>query len=425
MIKFETVTMILAGGQGSRLGVLTKTKAKPAVQFGGKYKIIDFAISNCINSNLECLGILTQYKPHVLNSHIGVGHPWDLDRNRGGVTILPPYMEEHSGRWYLGTADAITQNLDFIGMYSPEYVLILSGDHIYKMDYLKMIEFHRQKKADATISVYQVPIEQASSFGVMNTWEDYSIYEFEEKPKNPKSDLISMGIYIFNWKKLKQYLLEDAADIESAHDFGKNVIPKMLRDSCKLYAYPFEGYWKDVGTVEAYWESNMDLLERDNQLKISDSGWKIYSRIEPAHPTHFVSQSNVKNSIVGDGSLIYGTVVNSIISPGVVIEEGAEIRNSIIMPNCHIQKEAKIDKAILDYRVKVGSNVRIGAGENIVNQKSPHIYYSGITVAGTRAHIPSGTVVGKNVMIDAGISYKDYSSTEIKSGESVLQGGEI
>ena len=333
MTKKEIVAMILAGGQGSRLGVLTKDLAKPAVPFGGKYKIIDFPLSNCSNSGIYTVGVLTQYKPLELNSHIGIGDTWDLDRRNGGVRILPPYQKEKGGDWYKGTANAIYQNVAFIEMHDPEYVLILSGDHIYKMDYDKMLDFHKEKQADATIAVIDVPLKEASRFGIMNTNDDLSIYEFEEKPENPKSTNASMGIYIFNWKVLKRALEEDELDELSSNDFGKNIIPKMLEEGRKLVAYPFKGYWKDVGTIESLWEANMDLLKDENELSLHDDEWKIYSA-NPVRPAQYIGpEAKIKNSLIVEGCIVNGIVENSVLFQGVHVGENTVIRNSVIMPN--------------------------------------------------------------------------------------------
>ncbi len=421
MLKVQTVAMILAGGKGSRLGVLSKNNAKPGVPFGGGYRIIDFTISNCVNSDIEHIGVLTQYKPRILNSHIGVGKAWDLDRYYAGISILPPYMTENEGKWYIGTADAVTQNLDFIDKYAPEYVLVLSGDHIYKMDYSKMIEFHKRKGSQLTIAVQQVPIEEASRFGVMNADEQYKIYEFEEKPKEPKSDLISMGIYVFNYRLLKKYLLEDAENEASAHDFGKNIIPKMLADNQDIYAYPFKGYWKDVGTISSYLEANMDLLNPDNPLKMHDEMWKIYSTAIPTHATYYGKSSHVSNSLIADGAMVYGTVKNSIISTAALIEEGAVIENSIIMDNCHIQKNASIQKSIVCSGVKIGENAKIGVGDNKKNILQPHIYNNEITVIGVDTSIGNDIRIGKNVMIDTKIALNN-GIKEIDSGECIFKG---
>ena len=365
MTKKEIVAMILAGGQGSRLGVLTKDLAKPAVPFGGKYKIIDFPLSNCSNSGIYTVGVLTQYKPLELNSHIGIGDTWDLDRRNGGVRILPPYQKEKGGDWYKGTANAIYQNVAFIEMHDPEYVLILSGDHIYKMDYDKMLDFHKEKQADATIAVIDVPLKEASRFGIMNTNEDLSIYEFEEKPANPKSTNASMGIYIFNWKALKKALEEDELDETSSNDFGKNIIPKMLNEGRKLVAYPFKGYWKDVGTIESLWEANMDLLKDENELSLHDDEWKIYSA-NPVRPAQYMGpKAEVKNSLIVEGCIVHGTVENSVLFQGVHVGEGTVIKNSVVMPNTIIEKNSIIEKAIIGSEVHILSNCKVGDGDSI------------------------------------------------------------
>lgn len=365
MTKKEIVAMILAGGQGSRLGVLTKDLAKPAVPFGGKYKIIDFPLSNCSNSGIYTVGVLTQYKPLELNSHIGIGDTWDLDRRNGGVRILPPYQKEKGGDWYKGTANAIYQNVAFIEMHDPEYVLILSGDHIYKMDYDKMLDFHKEKQADATIAVIDVPLKEASRFGIMNTNDDLSIYEFEEKPENPKSTNASMGIYIFNWKVLKRALEEDELDELSSNDFGKNIIPKMIEEGRKLVAYPFKGYWKDVGTIESLWEANMDLLKDENELSLHDDEWKIYSA-NPVRPAQYIgSEAKIKNSLIVEGCIVNGIVENSVLFQGVHVGENTVIRNSVIMPNTIIEENSVIDKAIIGSEVHILSNCNVGNGDSI------------------------------------------------------------
>ncbi|MGL4109945.1 glucose-1-phosphate adenylyltransferase [Clostridium sp. LP20] len=380
MGKREVVAMILAGGQGSRLGVLTKNLAKPAVPFGGKYRIIDFPLSNCSNSGIYTVGVLTQYKPLELNSHIGIGSPWDLDRRDGGVSILPPYQEEKGGKWYKGTANAILQNIEFVDSYDPEYVLILSGDHIYKMDYDKMIKFHKQKEADATIAVIEVPMNEASRFGIMNTREDLSIYEFEEKPEEPKSNLASMGIYIFNWKTLKKYLKEDDGDKTSSNDFGKNIIPNMLNSGKRMVAYPFKGYWKDVGTIESLWEANMDLLKNDNELSLYDEEWKIYSD-NPVSPAQYVgSKARVKNSLIVEGCTVHGEVVDSILFQGVHVGKNTIIKDSIIMTNVRIGDNVVINKAIIGSDVVVRKESKIGNGDNIAVVASKEEVKSGSNV---------------------------------------------
>ena len=365
MGRKEIVAMILAGGQGSRLGVLTKDIAKPAVPFGGKYRIIDFPLSNCPNSGIYNVGVLTQYKPLDLNAYIGIGDPWDLDRRNGGVTILPPYQGEKGGAWYKGTANAIYQNIQFIDRYEPEYVLILSGDHIYKMDYYKMLDFHKSHNADATIAVINVPLDEASRFGIMNTNEDSTIYESEEKPKNPKSTNASMGVYIFKWSVLKGYLIQDEMDKDSSNDFGKNIIPKMLNSGRKLVAYPFKGYWKDVGTIESLWEANMDLLKIDNELNLYDSEWKIYSdnQIRPAQ--HIGEKAKIANSLIVEGCIVNGEVEDSILSQGVTVGKNTIIRDSVIMPNVKIGDNVTIERAIVGNDSIINNDCHIGDGKDI------------------------------------------------------------
>lgn len=380
MSKKEIVAMILAGGQGSRLGVLTKKLAKPAVPFGGKYRIIDFPLSNCSNSGIYTVGVLTQYKPLELNDHIGIGAPWDLDRRDGGVTILPPYQEEKGGKWYKGTANAIYQNTEYIDTYDPEYVLVLSGDHIYKMDYDKMLKFHKEKEAEATIAVIDVPIKEASRFGIMNTREDLSIYEFEEKPEHPKSTNASMGVYIFNWKVLKKFLKEDELDKMSSNDFGKNIIPRMLGNNRKMVAYPFEGYWKDVGTIDSLWEANMDLLKNENTLNLYDDEWKIYS-VDKVRPAQYIgSKAKVKNSLVVEGCTVHGTIENSVLFQGVYIGKNTIIKDSVIMPNAKIGDNVIIEKAIVGAGAIIRKECRIGNGENIA-------------VIASKEDVKSGTVL--------------------------------
>jgi len=357
--------MLLAGGQGSRLGLLTKQLAKPAVPFGGKYRIIDFALSNCHNSGIDTVGVLTQYKPLALNSYIGIGSAWDLDRNNGGVFVLPPYVREHGGEWYKGTADAIYQNINFIDMFMPEYLLVLSGDHIYQMDYSLMLDYHKEKQADATIAVIAVPWDEASRFGIMNTDANHRITDFAEKPKQPKSNLASMGIYIFSWPVLKQYLLADGEDSKSSHDFGKDIIPEMLASEQNMYAYPFSGYWKDVGTVASFWEANMDLLTDPPAFDIYDPSWRIYS-VNPVRPPHYLSpEAAVQCSVISEGCQIFGQVQHSVIFPGVYIGAGARVTNSVIMPEARIEANAMIDKAIIGSKATIKEGCRIVGGEGL------------------------------------------------------------
>lgn len=390
MLRKECVAMILAGGQGSRLGVLTKSLAKPAVPFGGKYRIIDFTLSNCHNSGFDTVGVLTQYQPFLLNSYIGIGSPWDLDRKNGGVFILPPYQRARGGEWYKGTANAIFQNINFIEQFQPEYVLVLSGDHIYKMDYSLMLDFHKEKAADATIAVIEVPWDEANRFGIMNTSGDGRIDEFEEKPKKPKNNLASMGVYIFTWKALKTYLEEDDIDKGSSHDFGKNVIPKMLKTGQRMYAYPFRGYWKDVGTVDSLWEANMDLLADTPKLDLHDNRWRVYS-VNPTQPPHYVApKAKVSGALVSEGCQVFGEVYNSVLFPGVVVGAGAVIRDSVIMPNVRIGAECCIEKTIIgqDALLEVGASVGC-EGEEV-----------GITVVGEGATISANTQVPRSAVVE-------------------------
>ncbi|WP_333781249.1 glucose-1-phosphate adenylyltransferase [Oceanirhabdus sp. W0125-5] len=357
--KKEIISMLLAGGQGSRLNILTKKIAKPAVPFGGKYRIIDFTLSNCANSGIDTVGVLTQYKPLELNSHIGIGRPWGFDRNNGGVTILAPYMGRSGGRWYKGTANAVYENKNFIDKYDPEYVLILSGDHVYKMDYSLLLEYHKEKGAGATIAVITVPWEDTNRFGIMNVNNHDKIIEFEEKPENAKSNLASMGVYIFDWKLLRKYLIEDEQDETSANDFGKNIIPKMLNNGVDLYAYKFDGYWKDVGNVKSLWEANMDLLKENNKLNIHDTNWSIYSN-DPVGPPHYISESGkVKSAILNDGCIIHGEVSNSVLFPDVYVGKNSKIIDSVIMPGAKIEDNVIINKAI------VMKNITVKSGDSI------------------------------------------------------------
>ncbi|UOE95395.1 glucose-1-phosphate adenylyltransferase [Alkalihalobacillus sp. LMS39] len=358
-MKKRCVGMLLAGGEGKRLGLLTKNIAKPAVPFGGKYRIIDFTLSNCTNSGIDTVGVLTQYEPLTLNAHLGIGSPWDLDRRDGGVSILPPFMAKKGASWYQGTADAIYQNISFIEQYNPDFVLVISGDHIYKMNYSAMIDFHTKHNAEATISVIQVPWEEASRFGIMNTGKHHRITEFEEKPENPKNNMASMGIYIFNWSILKSYLLEDAKNIHSSHDFGKDIIPAMLDDNRNMVAFPFNGYWKDVGTVRSYWEANMDLLKDSPSLQLNDVHWRIFS-VNPNQPPQFISPTaKVSCSLINEGCIIHGTVANSILFYGVEIKEQTTIKHSVIMSNVSIGKNVVIERAIINEGTVIPNNVCI------------------------------------------------------------------
>ncbi|HHV13386.1 MAG TPA: glucose-1-phosphate adenylyltransferase [Clostridiales bacterium] len=399
MVAKKCVAMLLAGGQGSRLGVLTKNTAKPAVPFGGKYRIIDFPLSNCTNSGIDTIGVLTQYKPLKLNSYIGIGQPWDLDRLNGGVTILPPYMKQTAGEWYSGTANAICQNIEFIEAYNPEYVLILSGDQIYKMDYSAMLAFHEEKEADVTIAVLEVPWEDASRFGIMNTDEDNKVYEFVEKPKNPISNKASMGIYIFKWKKLRQYLTQEPRSSGSNNDFGKDIIPRMLKDGEQMYAFPFKGYWRDVGTIQSLWEANMDLLEETPELDLYDPGWKIYSR-NPVEPPHYIARgANVRSCIITEGGMIFGDVNHSVLFAGVTVGKGSRVHNSILMPNVKVGENTVIENAIIAENTVVGDNCYIGYSAGA--EEKPSRKRKDITVIGENLTLPSGYKLDKGSMVDS------------------------
>ncbi len=361
--KKEIVAMLLAGGQGTRLHALTKDMAKPAVPFGGKYRIIDFPLSNCVNSGISTVGVLTQFMPLELNSYMGNGQPWDLDRMHGGLSILPPYTAGKSGEWYKGTANAIYQNIKYIEQYDPEYVLILSGDHIYKMNYSEMLKFHKEKNADLTIAHIDVTIEEAKRFGILNTNSDLRVQEFVEKPENPISTKASMGIYIFNWNVLKEYLIKDEADETSEKDFGKNIIPSLLHDGKGIYAFPFSGYWKDVGTIESLWEANMDLIKHTDNFNIHDPLWRIYYRHNQLMPQFISSSAKVKNSMISDGATVRGTLFESILSSGVNIEEDAEVVGSIIMQGARVESGAKVYNSIIAEDAVIKSGVTVGHKE--------------------------------------------------------------
>lgn len=371
-MKKEMLSMILAGGQGSRLGVFTKRIAKPAVSFGGKYRIIDFVLSNCSNSGVDTVGVLTQYRPLILNSHIGMGSHWDLDRINGGVYILPPYMDEKEGNWYKGTANAIYQNINFIENYDPEYVLVLSGDHIYKMDYSKMLSYHKEKNAKATIAVIEVPWDEASRFGIMNTKEDGQIYEFEEKPEEPKSNLASMGVYIFNWSTLKDYFLKSEESTECFDDFGKNIIPMMLKDQADMYAYSFKGYWRDVGTIQSLWDANMDLIKYPDAIDLNDSRWRIYTNTMASPPQYIGKDAQISEALIADGCSILGSVNNSVLSHGVNIDVNSEVKDSVIMPNVKIGKNVIIKKAMIGEGAVIEDNSIIVSEDDEINVVSEY-----------------------------------------------------
>lgn len=420
MKRNEMMAMLLAGGQGSRLGILTMDKAKPAVAFGGKYRIIDFPMSNCVNSGVDTVGVLTQYQPLTLNAHIGIGVPWDLDRVNGGVSILAPHMREGEiGSWYSGTANAIYQNIDYIDSCNPEYVLILSGDHIYKMDYAAMLKYHKENNADATIAVLEVPMEDASRFGIMNADENDKIYEFEEKPEHPKSNLASMGIYIFTWSNLRKALIEDE-QIHPDSDFGKHIIPKMLGENQSLYAYRFKDYWKDVGTIESYWAANMELIKTLPEFNLYEDFWKIYTKSDYQPPQYTGDNASIKTSIVSEGAQIYGSIEHCVISKNVTIEEGAVVKDSIIMEGCVIGKNAVLDRVIVDQNTVIGDNVKMGLWDNIPNEQKPKIYNTGITVIGSDTVVPDNIEIGKNCVVYGKTTAEDYSESKLPSGQSVI-----
>lgn len=401
--KKQMIAMILAGGQGSRLGILTQKIAKPAVPFGGKYRIIDFTLSNCTNSGIDTVGVLTQYMPLELNAYIGNGQPWDLDRQNGGISILQPYVKGKKGEWYTGTANSIYQNMHFIEASNPDYVLILSGDHVYKMNYDLMLEHHKAKGADCTISVIEVPIEEASRFGVMNCDESERIYEFEEKPEHPKSNLASMGVYIFTWSKLRDYLIKDEEDPESDNDFGKNIIPAMIKGGENMFAYKFAGYWKDVGTIESLWEANMDLLDPDMPISLYDPPWKIYSKNPVKPPQYIGKDADIKNSLITEGCVIEGTVMKSIIFQSVKIGKGAFVSNSIIMPGAEIKEGAVVEYTIVGEESIIEKDATTGecGGIDYSGSRPP------ITVIGQEIRIGEGAVICSGAMIDKDIEKEE------------------
>ena len=421
MRKKEMIAMLLAGGQGSRLGVLTSKVAKPAVAFGGKYRIIDFPLSNCINSGIDTVGVLTQYQPLRLNSHIGIGIPWDLDRNFGGVTILPPYEKSGNSEWYTGTANAIYQNLDYMETFHPDYVLNLSGDHIYKMDDEVRLDYHKANHADITIAAMPVPIEEASRFGVVVTDGEGRIEEFQEKPPQPKSNLASMGIYIFSWQVLKDALI--ALRNEPGCDFGKHIIPYCHENGQRLFAYEYNGYWKDVGTLGSYWEANMELIDIIPEFNLYEEFWKIYTNSSILPPQYVASQAVIDRCIIGNGAEIYGEVHNCIISSGVVIGEGAVVRDSIIMRDAQIGQGCVIDKAIIAENTKIGDHAVLGIGSDVPNRLKPAIYSFGLVTIGENSVIPESVQIGKNTAISGVTSREDYPDGVLESGETLIKAG--
>lgn len=422
MIKKEMIAMLLAGGQGSRLGVLTSKVAKPAVAFGGKYRIIDFPLSNCINSGVDTVGVLTQYQPLRLNTHIGIGIPWDLDRNIGGVTVLPPYERSDNSEWYTGTANAVFQNLDYMETFNPDYVLILSGDHIYKMDYEVMLDFHKEKGAEVTIASMPVPMEEAKRFGIVITDEEKKIIDFEEKPANPRSNLASMGIYIFNWKTLKEALIAKAD--QPALDFGKHVIPYCHEKGAPMYSYEYNGYWKDVGTLSSYWEANMELIDIVPEFNLYEEYWKIYTKSDILPPQYIAADSVIERCIIGEGTEIYGQVYNSVIGCGVTIGAGTVVRDSIVMNQAYIGEKCKIEKAIIAEKVEIGDSVELGMMAEKENETDPHIYNHGLVTVGEKTVIPDHVKIGKNSVVSGITNCDDYQKGILDSGKTLIKVGE-
>ena len=423
MIKKEMIAMLLAGGQGSRLGVLTSKLAKPAVAFGGKYKIIDFPLSNCINSGVDTVGVLTQYRPLRLNQHIGIGMSWDLDRNIGGVTVLPPYEKSTDSSWYTGTANAIYQNLEFMEYYNPDYVLILSGDHIYKMDYEVMLDYHKASKAAVTLATYEVPMKEASRFGVVITDDEGCIQEFEEKPEHPRSNKASMGIYIFNWKVLKN-ALQVMKDVPSC-DFGKHIIPYCHEQGERICAYDFKGYWKDVGTLGSYWEANMELVDIIPEFNLYEEFWRIYTKSDALPPQYIADSAKVGKCIIGEGTEVYGEVEHSVIGSAVTIGEGAVVRDSIIMNGAVIGKNCVIDKAIIAENTVIGDGAVLGVGEYAPSEYNPKVYAFDLVTIGEKSVIPPNVKIGKNTAIFGETAPEDYPNGELKSGGSLIKVGDL
>ncbi len=422
MIKKEMIAMLLAGGQGSRLGVLTANVAKPAVAFGGKYRIIDFPLSNCINSGIDTVGVLTQYQPLRLNTHIGIGIPWDLDRNNGGVTVLPPYERSTSSEWYTGTANAIYQNLRYMESYNPEYVLILSGDHIYKMDYEVMLDFHKANRADVTIATMPVSIEEASRFGIVIADESKRITDFEEKPEHPRSNLASMGIYIFSWKVLRDALIE--LKDQNGCDFGKHIIPYCFENNMRLFAYEFNGYWKDVGTLASYWQANMELIDLIPEFNLYEEYWKIYTKSDTIEPQYIAPEGHVLRCIVGEASEIYGNVTGSVIGSNVHIGRGSVVRNSIIMKDTFIGDNVTIDKSIVAENCKIGDGVVLGIGDEVENKLNAGIYSFGLVTVGEDSVLPDNVRVGKNTAISGVTEASDYPDGMLAGGEVIIKAGD-
>lgn len=423
MIKKEMIAMLLAGGQGSRLGILTSKMAKPAVAFGGKYRIIDFPLSNCINSGVDTVGVLTQYQPLRLNSHIGIGIPWDLDRNIGGVSVLPPYEKSGNSEWYTGTANAIYQNMAYMEQYNPDYVLILSGDHIYKMDYEIMLDYHKSNKADVTIAAMPVPMEEAKRFGIVVTDEDNRITDFQEKPDEPKSNLASMGIYIFNWEVLKNALI--TLKNQSNCDFGKHIIPYCFENGKRIFAYEYNSYWKDVGTLGSYWEANMELIDIIPVFNLYEEFWRIYTKSDILPPQYIADNAKIERSLISEGCDIQGEVYNSVIGAGVTIEEGAVVRDSIIMKDTKIGKNVKIYKSIIAEEVVIDDNTEIVVGEEAPSKLDKKIYAFGLATIGEKTYIPKNVKIGKNTAVMGRTEISDYHDGVLESGEYIIKAGEM
>lgn len=422
MIKKEMIAMLLAGGQGSRLGVLTAKVAKPAVAFGGTYRIIDFPLSNCINSGVDTVGVLTQYQPLRLNTHIGIGIPWDLDKNIGGVSVLPPYEKSSNTEWYTGTANAIYQNLEFMEYYNPDYVLILGGDHIYKMDYEVMLQYHKDNNADITLACIPVPMEEACRFGVVITDEKRQILEFEEKPEKPRSNLASMGIYIFSWPVLREALITKKD--QSGCDFGKHIIPYCHERGDRVFAYEYNGYWKDVGTLGSYWESNMELIDLIPEFNLYEEFWKVYTKKDKIPPLYVSDSASIDRAIIGDACEIYGEIHNSVIGDGVYIGPGAVVRDSIIMNDSSVGDGSVLDKAVVAENVSIGGNCQIGVGEEAVNKVKPDVYAFGLAVIGENTNIPNDVKIGKNTAISGYTTKDDYPGGILESGETLIKAGD-
>ncbi len=419
MIKKEIIAMLLAGGQGSRLGVLTTHMAKPAVPFGGKYRIIDFPLSNCINSGIDTVGVLTQYQPLKLNSHIGIGTPWDLDRYIGGVTVLPPFEKNVNSEWYTGTANAILQNIEYMESYNPDYVLILSGDHIYKMDYEVMLDFHKENDADVTIAAMPVPMEEAKRFGIVITDDNRKITDFEEKPEHPRSNLASMGIYIFSWSVLKEALI--ALADQSSLDFGKHVIPYCHDKQQRLFAYEYNSYWKDVGTLNSYWEANMELIDIIPEFNLYEEYWRIFTKSEIVTPQFIGNESEIEKSIIGEGSQIFGKVYNSVLGCGVTIGKDTVVRDSIIMNSTVIGENCNIERGIIAEEAIIGNRVTIGNGDEVENETDPTIYTHGLVTIAEKSEIPSGLTIGKNSVLSGIFTIDEFAGETVSSGKTVIK----